>query len=202
MSIQPFARGKWKAKAPFVLDENIVYTCIGIRAFRDIEAEGVGVYELVYQPRALSEEVCETDRVNAVSIITLEAEGKPNVLIPTSYIQSYPTTVLEGFSRIVLAVEIGILSDKVPLDYLKAQLQQAVTDTVGVENATVELFTAPYRGVITPDQAEAMEHARQQLIRTGNNHYSENKRLQDALDLAEAKVRRLEQIIIDNSISV
>src|SRR5690606_12576576 len=98
-------------------------------------------------------------------------------LIPVSYIESYPVSVIEGFSRIVLAVEIGILPDHVPLEYLQATLQQAVQDIVGVEDATVELFKAPVQGTITPEQAELLEANRLALVQTGSNHYAENKRL-------------------------
>ena len=198
MSIQLFSRGKWVVNAPFSVSAETIYTCTANRSFREMESEGESVYELVYQPRGLTQVKCETDRVNSVTIVVLESEGNQNLLIPTSYIQSYPTAILEGFSRIVLAVEIGLLSDKVPLEYLKANLQQVVADVVGVEDAKVELFTAPYRGVITPEQAELIEQNRQALVKSGTNHYSENKRLADQLALANAKVQRLEQIIIDN----
>lgn len=200
MSIQIFARGAWAARPPFVLDPARVYTCIAIRSFREIEAEGMGVFELIYQPKGLDQLTCETDRVNAVSIITLESEGYPNLLIPESFIESYPLAVIEGFSRIVMAVEIGVLADTVPLDYLQASMQQAVQDIVGVQDATVELFKAPVTGTITPEQAELMEANRQALLQNGTNHYAENKRLSDALDLERAKVARLEQIIINNAI--
>lgn len=200
MSIQLFSRGKWVVNAPFAVSADTVYTCTANRSFREMESEGDSVFNLVYQPRGLTQLQCETDRVNSVTIVVLESEGNPSLLIPTSYIQSYPTAVLEGFSRIVLAVEIGLLSDKVPLEYLKANLQQVVADVIGVENAKVELFTAPYRGVITPEQAELIEQNRQALVKSGTNHYSENKRLADQLALANAKVQRLEQIIIANSL--
>lgn len=202
MSIQIFARGAWSGRLPFSLDPARVYTCIAIRSFREIEAEGMGVFELVYQPVGLDLNTCETDRVNAVSIITLESEGYPNILIPESFIESYPTAVIEGFSRIVMAVEIGVLPDHVPLDYLQAAMQQAVQDIVGVEDAVVELFKAPIMGTLTPEQAELLEANRQALIQAGSNHYAENKRLSDALTLERAKVARLEQIIINNSIPV
>ena len=202
MAITLFARGAWKVKNPFVVAATTVYTCIANRSFREIEAEGMGVYELVYQPAGLTQEQCETDRVAAVSIITLESDGNPNIMIPTSYILDYPNAVAEGFSRVVLAVEIGVLSDKVPLEFLKENLKQAVQDVVGVEDAEVKLFVAPYQGVITPDQAELMESNRLQLIKTGVNQYSENKRLQEELAIERAKRLRLEEIIIANSIEV
>lgn len=200
MTIALFARGPWKVDAPFVTSDTTTYTCIAIRSFRDIEAEGTGVFELVYQKAGLTQEKCGTDRINAVSIITLESDGNPHLLIPTSFISDYPNSVAEGFSRVIMAVEIGVLSDKVPLDYLKTNLKQAVQDVVGVEDARVELYLAPYSGVITPDQAELMEANRLALIKNGTNHYSENKRLSEELILEKAKVKRLEQIIIDNAI--
>lgn len=195
-----FARGPWKVEPPFTVDETLNYTCIADRSFREMEGEGVGVYQQVYQPLGILQEKCETDRVNAVTIVTLECEGKPNLLIPTSYITSAPTTVSEGFSRVVVAVDIGILSDKVPLDHLKQTLQQAVQDITGQENAKVELFLAPYSGVITPDKAELMESNRQALLKNGTNQYAENKRLTDLLTIEQEKVKRLEKIIIDHSV--
>lgn len=200
MTVALFARGPWKVNAPFVVSETTTYTCIAIRSFRDIEAEGTGVFELIYQKAGLTQEKCDEDRIAAVSIITLESDGNPHLLIPTSYILDYPNSVAEGFSRVVMAVEIGVLSDKVPLDFLKTNLKQAVQDIVGVQDARVELYLAPYGGVITPAQAEMMEANRLALIKNGTNQYSENKRLAEELLLEKAKVKRLEQIIINNAI--
>lgn len=201
MTISIFARGAWKTDAPFTVSQEKIFTCIAIRSFREIEAEGEGVYELVYQPAGLPRSACETDRIAAVSIITLEQENGLNILVPTSYILTYPFTVTEGFSRIVIGVEIGILSDKVPLDALKEKIQQGIQDVIGVDDATVELFKSPYSGVITPEQAELIEANRLALIQSGGNVYSENKRLEVALALANEKVARLERIIIDNAIA-
>lgn len=195
-----FARGPWKVSLPFTVLADQNYTCIADRSFREMEGEGIGVYEQVYQPVGLSQEQCETDRVNAVTIVTLELEGKPNVLIPTSYITSSPTVVSEGFSRVVLALDIGILSDKVPLDHLKESLKQAAQDITGQAEAKVELFLAPYSGIITPDKAELMERNRLALLKNGTNQYAENKRLTDLLAIEQEKVKRLEKIIIDHAI--
>lgn len=195
-----FARGPWVVKEPFAVVADQIYTCIADRSFREMEGEGIGVFEQVYQPAGLSQEQCESDRLNAVTIVTLESDGRVNLLIPTSYITSAPTTVSEGFSRVVLALDIGIVSDKVSLEHLKESMQQAAQDITGQENAKVELFLAPYSGYISPDKAELMERNRLALLKNGTNQYAENKRLTDLLAIEQEKVRRLEQIIIDHAI--
>lgn len=202
MTIRLFARGVWKVSAPYVVNQTVPHTCVAIRSFRELEAEGIGVFEQVYQPVGLTRSRCEEDRLAAVSIITLEREDGPNKLVPSSFITEYPFATLEGFSRVVLAVEIGLLSDKVPLDFLKEHLQQAVQDVIGIQGAEVELLRAPYSGIITPEQAELLEMNRQAAIAGGSNAYAENKRMADALAVANEKIGRLEQIIIDNAIIV
>lgn len=202
MAIVPFVRGAWKASPPFssMVQEKVIYTCIATRSFREIEAEGQSVFDLIYRPVGLTVTDYETDRLNAVIIVTLEQEEGPNFMVPSSYILDYPVVVSEGFSRLVLAVELGLMSDKVSIEGLKEKMQEAVVDTIGVENAVVEIFKAPYAGVITPEMAELMEANRKSLLKTGVTAYSENKRLTTELEKAKLQIKRLEDIITAASI--
>lgn len=183
-----YARGVFELEAPYnaALLANRSYTCIAIRGFRDIRAGGGDVYTLYYQPLQIPLTKYQDDDANAASIVTLYTEDQPLLHVPNSYIKSYPTTVTNGFSRIIMGVEIGLVPDDILLDYLIADIQGKVSELTGL-TAEVSLHTAPYQGVLTAQQLEAFENNRKAAIGSRVTVYGR-------LAAAEAEIVRLNAI--------
>lgn len=194
-----YARGKYEVLVPFVLVPDVSYTCIAVRSFRDVQAEGIDIYSAYYEPRNVPRAKYDSDRVNAVSLVTLAADEHPQLVIPTSFIQTVPLSVGTGFSRMVLGVDIGILPDSVPVDYLKAEVAALISDLTGL-HGEVTTFTAPVTGLLTPEQAEQFEQNRLAAIRARGTFYGQNKRLEEELNRVKAINARYEEIIIANGL--
>lgn len=196
-----YARGKYEVLAPFALVPDVSYTAIAIRSFRDVQAEGIDIFAAYYEPKGLDRAKYDTDRVNAVSLVTLAADEHPQVIIPTSYIKTVPLSVGTGFSRMVLAVDIGVLPDSLDLSYLNAEIKSLVSDLTGLtEDVEVKTYTAPVTGLLTPEQAEAFEQNRLAAIKGRATFYAHNKQLEEELVRLREINARYEKIIIDNSL--
>lgn len=194
-----FARGKYEVKAPFTLVANTSYTCIDIRSFRSVEAEGINILQTYYLPQGLTQADYDSDRVNAVTLVTLAGEEVPEIVIPSSYITSFPLTVGDGFSRMVIGVDIGVLPDSLDISYLTAEIKNLVSDLTGLQGE-VTLFSAPITGVLTPEEAQAFEDNRKAAIASRSTFYAQNKRLNDQLAEVTAIKDAYEKIIIDNGL--
>lgn len=183
-----YARGVFELDAPYaaLLVPNRSYTCVAIRGFRDIRAAGDDVFALYYQPRGVDLTRYQNDDAASASIVTLYSEDQPMLHVPNSFIKSYPTTVTNGFSRVIMGVEIGLVPDDLPLDYLISEIQGKASELTGL-TAEVTLHTAPYQGVLTAQQLEAFENNRKAAI--GNRVTVYGK-----LAAAEAEVQRLTAI--------
>lgn len=196
-----YARGKFEVLPPFALVDDVSYTAIAIRSFRDVQSEGIDIFTAYYEPKGLDRAVYDSDRVNAVSLVTLASDEHPQVIIPTSYIKSFPVSVGTGFNRLVLAVDIGILPDSLDLSYLGAEVKALVSDLSGLtEGVEARIFTAPITGLLTPEQAEAFERNRLAAIQGRATYYAHNKRLEDEVNRLKQINERYEQIIIENGL--
>jgi hypothetical protein len=198
-SVLIYARGKFEVQAPFALVADVSYTATAIRSFREVQAAGIDIFANYYAPMGLDQATYDSDRVNATSLVTLQADEHPTVIIPTTYILSAPTTVGEGFSRMVIGVDIGILPDGLDLTYVTAEIVALVSDLTGLQS-DVQQFTAPITGLLTPEQAESFEQNRIAAIRGRTTHYAQNQTLQDQLNKATALAARYEQIILQSGI--
>lgn len=194
-----YARGKYEVSAPFAVVADVSYTCIALRSFRDVQAEGIDIFAAHYEPAGIARGVYDTDRVNAVSLVTLAADEHPQLIIPTSFITSVPLSVGTGFSRLVLSADIGIIPDGVSIDYVNAEIVALISDLTGLESE-VTVYTSPVTGLLTPEQAEFFEQNRLAAIRQRATYHGRNRVLENELAKVTAIKNRYEQIIIENGL--
>ena len=194
-----YAKGVYTVEAPFAVEPDVSYSCIAIRSFTDLRQQGLDVFSTFYNPKGITQSKYQQDDLAAASIITLFAEDKPVLNIPSTYILTYPTTVTTGFSRVMMGIEIGIVPDAMNLDLMKTELAEVVQRTTGLQ-ATVELFVAPYTGVVTAEQAESFEANRQAAIEENTSVYKQLADLQaENIRLSEVNAE-YERIILSNDL--
>lgn len=196
----PFARGKWELLAPWAVVDNVAYKADAIRAFRDVQSEGIDIFAAYYQPKGLSVDIYNSDRVNGIALVTLVSDDHAEIIVPSSYIKTAPTTVTTGFNRMVMGVDIGVLPDTLDLTYLVAEIKGLVSALTGLEN-DVTLYTAPITGLLTPEQAESFEANRQAAIEKRTTFYSKVETLQQQLTTVTAIKDKYEKIIIDHQLA-
>lgn len=193
------ATGRYVLKPPFVARDDIVYTCIAIRKFKDIIELGIDVFKEYYEPMGLTQLEYRADDRAGATIVTLSNPDGEFIYVPDTYILSYPNMGDVNYSRVILSIDLGPLADHIPLDFLQSEVSGLVSDTIGLENE-VKIHKAPSRDAISPEQHEIIEVARVSAItnrRTARANYLEEKAKNQRLT---EQVQLLTQILIDRGL--
>lgn len=193
------AKGVYQLRAPFTVVPGIIYECVAIRDFVDFVESGQKVFELVYNPAGLLLADYEADKALGANVITLVSSTHPTIHVPDTYIDAYPNLGNVAYNNIAISVAIGPLPDGLDLTFLKDQLQGVASDVIGVLPVVVA-HIAPSNGVITEDEHQVLETARQAAI---NNRTTDRAKLlaEQAVSAAlRIQLAGLEQILIDNNL--
>lgn len=201
MTPQMFAHGIYEVKSPYALPADVSFTCIAIRSFQDVRNEGGNVFELYYKPAGVEQSIYDTDDKNAVSIISLYAQGRVILHIPDSFITRVPVGDANGYSRLVIGAEVGIVPNTIDLSVLTQEIKNLISDYTGLTDSTVEIYTAPFTGNLTPQQAASFERNREAAMGGRVSTYARATAAESKVaELMEIN-KRLADIIIANGIS-
>ncbi len=188
------AKGVYSLLAPWTTVSDAIYECIAIRDFADFQDRGESVFERFYNPKGLDQSVYEADLAQDTHIITLVSETSPTILVPDSYIESFPDMTGVEYKRIVLSVLLGPLPDGVDLTHLKASMASLASDITGLD-AEVNEHVAPYAGVVSADQHATLEVARQAAITNRTTDRARVLTQQTIIDAQAARITALEEVI-------
>lgn len=187
-------RGLYSLKAPWSTEPNVLYSCAAIRSFVDLDNLGTDIFETYYAPMGLGQDVYNRDRRNDEAIITLVSETTAPIYVPSSYIASYPDLTHRNYHHVVVSASLGMIPDYIDLTFLKDQIQAVISDVVGVAS-TVHVGVAPVTGVISPEQHEILEAARQAAITNRTTDYARNLLLQQKNQQLEQRLAVMEEIL-------
>lgn len=198
-----YAQGPWKLSAPFdaLMTPDTTYTNIAQRSFQQIRFDGHDVFELYYAPVGLTREQYDQDDKLATSICTLFSQDHKILEVPDTYIVTYPTGTANGYSRVVVGAEIGIVPNAMSLDYLKAELSGRLTQLVGFE-VVVNLYSAPYTGVLTPQQAASFDNVRNAAIGSLTTVYARAETAEQQVIQLKETNKQLTDIILNSGIVI
>jgi len=189
-----FARGVYKVALPYVVLADVSYVCVSIDSFRKLESDGVNVLQKYYLDKGLTKEKYDLDLANATSVVTLFSDNRPAVEVPTTYITDVPTTVDEGYARLVIGLDIGVFPAHFDLSYLLLELAETVQSVTGL-TCTPTLNYAPYTGVITPEQAQAFENNRKAAIAARSTYFSKIQQLESEVARLTTINQRYEELL-------
>ena len=161
-----YTSGIYTCYAPYadLIDSNTVYVAEAIRTFPEMERRQREVYNEIYAPVKLEESIYIEDAKNNASIITLRSSDGNIVLVPNTFIESYPGMAGLKYARNVFIVDVGMIPATIDLEILSDDLKDTVVKNVGADVDMV-LDTMRYEGNITHEQHVALETARKATIR-------------------------------------
>lgn len=192
-------RGVYSLKAPWTTQPTVLYSCAAIREFVDLENLGTNVYETYYLPYSVERNTYERDRRNNEVIITLVSDTESPIYVPSSFIAAFPDLSYRNYQHIVLSASVGPLPDYIDLTFAKAQMASALSDVIGVEPA-VHVSVAAMSGVVSPDEHEALEAARQAAIANRTTDRARVLELQQQNASLAQRLAILEQIVKDHGL--
>lgn len=194
--------GKWSLKAPFTASvvPNLIYTCISVRTFSDLESSGVDVLEDLYIPRTLTNDDYLSDKRNGAVIVTLEATTGNTISVPNSYINAAPDIGGVPYQSVILAISLSLLPESADLSNIKAKIETDVKDLIGVDSEVKEII-AGGRMALTKEQAALAESSRQQNIATSTTDYARYLEFKTKYERSQEQVAALSAYIIANNIT-
>lgn len=152
-------KGIYTLKSPWVSDLTRVYQCTGINRFSALSAKNVDVFAKYYEPKGLSRAVYEADNALGAAILTLSSEFAAPIEVPSTYIISYPNMAAVRYNHTLLSASLGALYEGIPLDGVVEQMATAIESVIGV-TPTINIHVAPSKEVVTPEQHQTIEAAR------------------------------------------
>ena len=190
------ALGQYVVRPPFNIPAGAIYKCEAINGFEALEKDGANVFSKFYTPFGISQDIFNTDRINGIDIVTLISSTHPTVILPSSFIVSFPNITAIPYNNVFLVMDLGILPDKTELRAGIVYCKEVIEDFHGV-TATVQVVAHPIAGLIDSSQHESLVNARIAKMKERDTVY---KQFQDAqvkiaaqqqrINLLEAELRR------------
>jgi hypothetical protein len=185
-------KGRYTLVAPFVALPTVLYTCNAIRTFDECLVSGVDVLNGVYIAAGLTKVEYDRDYKAGKKIVTLMSDTETPIYVPDSYIESFPNFDAAPYSHIVCSLDFGALPDFLSLSNLQLEIAALASDVVGKE-PVVKIHRAPSTGLVTPEQHEIAEVARQAAISRRTTYRAENIQLRTRITTLEEQ----NQILVD-----
>lgn len=192
------AKGAYTLKTPWASEPGVIYECVAIRRFSELERAGVDIFEAYYEPKSILRSTYEADAAAGASIVTLTSATHLTIEVPDTYIESYPQTDYVPYHTVILSLSLGPVADSVDLTFLKAQIAATVSDVYGF-NPEVNTHTLPTDTIVTPAQHEALETARQAAITIRKTDRARVLELQAQLQETQNKLAGLEDYILSQT---
>lgn len=195
------ATGKYQLLEPFdaQVKENAVYTCIAVRRLNDYVSIGRDPKALYYDANGLSDGIWERDsRDPDVCIVTLVSKAKQTIYVPTTYIASYPDLGGIPYTVRLLGINLGAIPDTMDLSNLITSIENLVKDTIGIES-TAQTVAASETKIISQEDHETIEQAREDLITIDKTDRATVLELQATVQAQLTQIQELEQYIVEHT---
>lgn len=209
MAITPelHAAGVYSLIAPWSTAANTTYTCIAIRSFPDIAAEGVNIQAMYYVAMGLADGASyaggtfnfAAEVARAPNIITLRDNSGNLIHVPDTFIASCPQLSIVPYSNTVLSFSLGAIPDFVDLTAIKAQIASVVAGLTGI-TPTVNTARAPCTNNPSYAQNIVLENARIAAITNRTTDTQALTAAQAQVTLLNATVASLTAILVANGL--
>lgn len=189
------ATGRYEVKTPFTLVDKVDYTCHAIRTFNDCIERGMDIFNDIYIPAGVGRDKFLDDEVKGINIITLMSSGQTTVYIPDSFILSYPNMGEAIPQRLIVSVDLGVISSHWDEQYLLTKIKNLASDVVGSE-PKVTLHSIPVLGRASANDVPALDNVREIDINNRTSDYAKSQKLEKSNTLLRDKVTSLEAKVI------
>lgn len=187
------AYGKYEFKTPWPTANNISYRCISIRRVEEFVKSGQDLFQTVYSPMNLSEDVCNADIALGVVIVGLLSSDGVRIFVPDTYILKYPDQSAVTLDYLVLSVDFGPQPSNIELGDVMDELKLTASKFSGISPDLIDvgIHSALSTTMMTQDEYVSAEDARlaaiannetkDQVIARLNNTVAEQQRLIEQL---------------------
>lgn len=196
VALQIGMTGLYVLAAPFngLLKAGVAYTCVSIRKFEDLIADGVDPKVTYYLGNGLSQADYDRDYRAGLSILTLQSSDGSVLHVPQYYVVSAPDQGGIPYRVLALGIKLSATPDSMDLSYVKSRIQEVVRDNIGVESEVQELVISSVLHLSQTEHA-ALEAARQAKITSSMTDYAQLLEVTRQRDAGLRKIQELEAYI-------
>lgn len=190
----PNMRGIYTLRQPWSADNTVLYTCTALRTFRELIDSGVNTFVTYYEPKGLTEQDYQNDLAAGAILCVLMGDNGAVINVPDTYVISYPDQSAPPVGHFVLSASLGPIRMDLNLDFLRAKVAEVISDTIGV---VPEVFADVLDSstVLTKEQYDAMEAARNSAIKNRSTTYALLLQTQAMLGVSNSKVTELQLLV-------
>lgn len=195
--------GLWKLKAPFdtLLIANLSYTCKEVRNLSAFIANGADVFTEHYEPRGLTQELYQ-QHINAdISMITLMSSTGSWLIVPSPYIDGWPSNDIVPYVLLGMVVTLGALPNTIDPGFLEPVVKNAITAALGHEPEIQFVALSAVSNKVYSEH-EALENLRKSNIRNDNSDYVRRLKAETDLVAARAQIAALQKFIVDSKVPI
>lgn len=188
--------GTYTLKTPF---NNLVlpttqYTCTAIESLAGALAAGKDPFASYYEPNEVSEADFNADLKANVYLITIASGIGEVVVFPSSALVSLPNSDGVNYRNLVLSISLSSISDDMDVTVLQTTIEDMILNTMGVTSHTYVTQVGSMT-VLTREQSQALEAARQLNIQTLTSPLYDNMQKDLQIAALTQKVGELESYI-------
>lgn len=188
--------GVFTLKTPFnnLVLPNTQYTCTAIESLAGAVAADKDPFATYYEPNGVTEVDFNADLKANVYLITITSGIGEVVVFPSSALVSLPNSDGVIYRNLVLSISLSSISDDTDISVLRSGIEDMILNTMGVKSSTYVTQVGSMT-VLTREQSQALEAARQLNIQTRTSPLYDN--MQKDLQIASLtqKVGELEAYI-------
>lgn len=202
------ARGRFELKRPFHAKPDVIYEVTAIRELSDIEQQGIDVYETFYEQYGITDGVTldghefnfEKEVEKNPFIVTLEGTDRTIIYVPSTFIIKFPDVNDQLlYSRMVIALDIGMLPDDVNLDTQLKEIADLAQARIGTK-VVPKLVRAMSTTQPTLEQHLLMENNRKGNIKTSQAPIVQIDNYKKEINLLNHQIQTLLEVIKENGL--
>lgn len=153
------ATGRYVLRLPFTCDITIDYRAEALDGFEALEERGIDVFQEYYAPHGLNKSIYSSDSGGGINIVTIMSADAQTINVPSSHIISYPFDTSLPHSRLIIAVDAGLLPDGYVMDDVVSACATLVRESIG-NDAVATLHRIPVTGFVSKAEGSALDNAR------------------------------------------
>ena len=200
MTPSPGAVGVFTVSAPFSVGASTLYTVTALRRFSEVIGSGIDLFTELYEPLSIDKSTFEAHLEANAYLVTLQPDYGAPVLVPDTYITSYPKNDSLRYRRIILGIDFGPLPPGLDLSYLTTILKGKASDILGVE-PEVNIMEITVDDTVTQDQHQINEARRQAAIKERDPIYARCETQEKQITALLATQKQLIKLLQDAGIN-
>ena len=179
--------GKFVLEQPWNAKNDTNYRCIALRRVEELVKQNISLYDSVYAPMGLSQDVCNGDITAGVVIVSLLGSDGSRIYVPDTYIKSFPDQSAVTLDYVVLSVDLGPQPSNLNLDNCMNEIKAVASKFTGIEvnDINVGVGYAQSSNTLTQEETVRLDTIRTNKIKN--------------LKTKDQRITELEKIVQDQN---